>query len=119
VGFVVDRVALGQVFSGYFGFPCQFSFHQLPHTHHHLSSWTGTIGQIVAHVPSGLSHPTPRNNNNNNNNNNNITIIVIVSGTIIITVARPRHDTLSGGRWYFTRATITTTAAAVAVNIDK
>jgi hypothetical protein len=27
--FVVDKVALGQVFSAYFGFPCQFSFHQL------------------------------------------------------------------------------------------
>jgi hypothetical protein len=24
VGFVVDKVALGQVFSEYFGFPCQF-----------------------------------------------------------------------------------------------
>jgi hypothetical protein len=29
VGFVVDRVALGQVFCEYFGFPCQFSFHGL------------------------------------------------------------------------------------------
>jgi hypothetical protein len=29
VGFVVDKVALGQVFSGYFGFPCQSSFHHL------------------------------------------------------------------------------------------
>jgi hypothetical protein len=28
VGFVVDKVALGQVFSEYFGFPFQFSFHQ-------------------------------------------------------------------------------------------
>jgi hypothetical protein len=27
--FVVDEVALGQVFSEYFGFPCQSSFHQL------------------------------------------------------------------------------------------
>jgi hypothetical protein len=27
--FVVDKVALGQVFSGYFGFPYQFLFHQL------------------------------------------------------------------------------------------
>jgi hypothetical protein len=26
VGFVVDKVALGEVFSEYFGFPCQFSF---------------------------------------------------------------------------------------------
>jgi hypothetical protein len=28
VGFVVDKVALGQVFSEYFGFPCQSSFHE-------------------------------------------------------------------------------------------
>jgi hypothetical protein len=26
--FVVDKVALGQVFSEYFGFPCQSSFHK-------------------------------------------------------------------------------------------
>jgi hypothetical protein len=45
VGFVVDKVALGQVFSEYFGFPCQFSFHQLLHNHPHLSSGVCTIGQ--------------------------------------------------------------------------
>jgi hypothetical protein len=45
VGFVVHRVALGQVFSEYFGFPCQSSFHQLLHDQHHLSSGAGTIGQ--------------------------------------------------------------------------
>jgi hypothetical protein len=27
VGFVVDKVTLGQVFFEYFGFPCQFAFH--------------------------------------------------------------------------------------------
>jgi hypothetical protein len=43
-GFVVDKVALGQVFSEYFGFPCQSSFHHLLHNHH-LSSGAGTIGQ--------------------------------------------------------------------------
>jgi hypothetical protein len=31
MGFVVDKVALGQIFSEYFGFPCQFSFHELHH----------------------------------------------------------------------------------------
>jgi hypothetical protein len=37
VGFVVDKVASGQVFSEYFGFPCQNrSFHQLHHSHNHL-----------------------------------------------------------------------------------
>jgi hypothetical protein len=55
VGFVLENVALGQVFSEYFGFPCQSSFHQLLHNHHHPSSMTGTIGQTVATVPSGLS----------------------------------------------------------------
>jgi hypothetical protein len=34
--FVVHKVALGQVFSEYFGFPCQSSFHQFLHNHHHL-----------------------------------------------------------------------------------
>jgi hypothetical protein len=48
-------VALGQVFSEYFGSPCQFSFHRLLHIHHHLASGAGTIGQLVADVPSGLS----------------------------------------------------------------
>jgi hypothetical protein len=38
VGFVVDKMALGQVFSEYFGFSCQSSFHQLLHNHSHLSS---------------------------------------------------------------------------------
>jgi hypothetical protein len=43
------------------GFLCQFSYHQLLHTHHHhLPPGAGTIGQIVADVPSGLSHPTLR-----------------------------------------------------------
>jgi hypothetical protein len=53
MGFVVDKVALGQVFSEYFGFLCYFAFHRLLHNHH-LSSGAGTIGQTVAEVPSGL-----------------------------------------------------------------
>jgi hypothetical protein len=55
VGFMVDKVAMGQVFSQYFGFPCQFSFHRLIHIQHHLSSGAGTIGQLLADVRSGLS----------------------------------------------------------------
>jgi hypothetical protein len=43
--FVVDKVALGQVFLEYFGFPCQSSFNQLLHNHPHLSSGVCTIGQ--------------------------------------------------------------------------
>jgi hypothetical protein len=35
VGFVVDKVSLGQVFSEYFGFPFQSSFHQILHHHNH------------------------------------------------------------------------------------
>jgi hypothetical protein len=57
VGFVVDKVALGQAFSEYFGFPCQSSFHQLLHNHSHLSSGAGTIGQKWPRY-KGLS-PTP------------------------------------------------------------
>jgi hypothetical protein len=46
----------GKIFSEYFGIPCQFSLHRLLHTHHHhLSSGAGTIGQLVADVPSALS----------------------------------------------------------------
>jgi hypothetical protein len=52
-------VALGQVFSEYFGFPCQFTFHRLLHIHH-LSSGAGRIGQSVADVPSGLSLTPPQ-----------------------------------------------------------
>jgi hypothetical protein len=35
MGFVVDKVALVQVFSKYFGFPWQSSFHQILHPHNH------------------------------------------------------------------------------------
>jgi hypothetical protein len=41
-----DKVALGQVFSEFFGFPCNHrSFHQLLHNHSHVSSGECTIGQ--------------------------------------------------------------------------
>jgi hypothetical protein len=56
VGFVVDKVALGQVFSKHFGFPYQ-SFHWLLHAYH-PSSGAGTIGQIVVVILNKLS-PTP------------------------------------------------------------
>jgi hypothetical protein len=49
-----DEVALGQVFSEYFGFPWQFSFHRLFHTHP-LWSGAGAVGQLVAGVLSGPS----------------------------------------------------------------
>jgi hypothetical protein len=52
-------VALGQVFSEYFGFPYQFSFHRVLHINH-LSSVAGKIGQLLAYVPSGLSLTPPQ-----------------------------------------------------------
>jgi hypothetical protein len=51
VGFVVDKVALGQVSSEYFGFPCQSLFHKILHPHNHP-------GQ--ADVTSGPSWTPPR-----------------------------------------------------------
>jgi hypothetical protein len=33
LGLVVDKVAVGQVFSEYFGFSCQSLFHQILHHH--------------------------------------------------------------------------------------
>jgi hypothetical protein len=58
VGFVVDKVTLGRVFSEYFGFPCQSSFYQILHHYKQLPG-AGTIGQSVAAVPSGPSWTTP------------------------------------------------------------
>jgi hypothetical protein len=54
MGFVVDKMALEQIFSDYFGYPCKFSFQRLLYTRH-LSSGAGKIGQLVADVPSGFS----------------------------------------------------------------
>jgi hypothetical protein len=51
VGFVVDKLALGQI-SEYFGFSCQFACHTLLHNHHRRISGAGTIGQTVAAVPN-------------------------------------------------------------------
>jgi hypothetical protein len=64
VGFVVDKVALEQASSEYFGFPCQFSFHRLPHTHH-LSSGARKIDQLVADIPSVLVLPHSKKLNKN------------------------------------------------------
>jgi hypothetical protein len=61
VGFVVDKVELGQVFSEYFGFPCQSSFHQLLHNHPHLSSGACTIGQMWPQYLVDLVPPHKKN----------------------------------------------------------
>jgi hypothetical protein len=52
VGFVVNEVALWQVFPEYVGLTYQF---WLPQTlHNNVSPGAGTIGQLVADVTSGL-----------------------------------------------------------------
>jgi hypothetical protein len=55
---VVDKVALGQAFLEDFGFPYQFSSHQLLQTHL-LTSGADKIGPLEVGVPSGLV-PIPR-----------------------------------------------------------
>jgi hypothetical protein len=51
VGFVVEKVALGQVFSEYFGFPLPIFIP--PDSPSSQSPGAGTIGHSVADVPSG------------------------------------------------------------------
>jgi hypothetical protein len=46
VGFVVEEMALGQIFSEYFGFPCQ-------------SPKAGTVGQLVVEVWTQLDSTPP------------------------------------------------------------
>jgi hypothetical protein len=53
----MDKVELGQVFSEYFGFPCQSSFHKILHPHNHPGA--GTIRQLVADVQSGPNWTPP------------------------------------------------------------
>jgi hypothetical protein len=87
---VVDKVALGQVFSEYFGFSCQSSFHQSLHTHPHLSSGAGTIGQKWPQY-KGLS-PTPlaikKYEKNEHHHKNNITDMHLQMETWVDTETR-------------------------------
>jgi hypothetical protein len=50
VGFVVDKVVLGQVFSEYFGFPSQSSFHQILHHHNHPGQATCRVDPVGLHT---------------------------------------------------------------------
>jgi hypothetical protein len=52
VGFVAEKIPLGQIFFEYFDFSCQFLFHQMLHTY--LSCGVGIISHLVSAVPSGL-----------------------------------------------------------------
>jgi hypothetical protein len=53
-GICSGQSGTGAGFSEFFGFPCQFSFQWLLHTHHHSSYGAGTVGQTVVHIPSGM-----------------------------------------------------------------
>jgi hypothetical protein len=67
--FVVDKVALGQVFSEYFGFPCQISFHQLLQKSSSIIGvcTTGQSGRSTRDLDRFLgTQYRPTNNNNNN-----------------------------------------------------
>jgi hypothetical protein len=57
VVFVVDKVALGQVFSRYFDFPCQLAY-QLLCAYHRLLPGAGAVGWVTYRVDSVLPHPT-------------------------------------------------------------
>jgi hypothetical protein len=58
VVFVVNKAALGQVFSGYFGFPCQSTFHQFFHHHNHPGLAQQAIWWLKCLVdPIGLHPP--------------------------------------------------------------
>jgi hypothetical protein len=59
VAFVVDKAAVGQVFSKHYGFLCH-SFRQLLHTQHQSSPEAGTTSQIVANVPNEISLMPPQ-----------------------------------------------------------
>jgi hypothetical protein len=60
VGFVVDKVTLGQVFSEYFSFTCQSSFHQFLH-HNHPGWHNRPIGGSSAEWTQLTPPPTIRN----------------------------------------------------------
>jgi hypothetical protein len=54
VGFVADKLALGQVFSEYIGFPCQFLFQVAPQSPLSII-WCCYNRPVMAAIPSELS----------------------------------------------------------------
>jgi hypothetical protein len=60
--FVVDKVALGQVFSEYFGFPCQSSFHQISPQSPSPIIWGWYNRPVVAAVPKVPPHKLKKKN---------------------------------------------------------
>jgi hypothetical protein len=69
VGFVGDKLAVGQVFSEYFSFPC-----------HSSSSVAGTRGQRVTNVASGFSLAPPQEKMNHYHSLHIITTICFADG---------------------------------------
>jgi hypothetical protein len=55
VGFLVNKVALGQVFSDYFGFPCLIFIPPISPQSPSSIIWGWYNRPVVAAVPSGLS----------------------------------------------------------------
>jgi hypothetical protein len=95
VGFVVDKLALWQVFFGYFGFPYQFSSHRLLHIHHHhhhLSSGARTRGQFSGRRTKWTqSHPTPRISDTHRKPTASITAVLLPFVTYLLTLPRMIH----------------------------
>jgi hypothetical protein len=58
--FVVDKVALGQVFSEFFGFPCQYHSTITPHSY---IIWGINNRPAGGHSSRTYSHPIDMNNN--------------------------------------------------------
>jgi hypothetical protein len=54
VGFVVGKVALWQVFTEYFGFPCQFSFSQLLYIYYTFSHERSTVSMLAVSLSEKL-----------------------------------------------------------------
>jgi hypothetical protein len=73
VGFVVDKVALGQVFSEYFGFHCKFAFHRLLHNHHNHLGLVQWAKQWPLYQVNSVS---PHEKNNKKLTNDGITVYV-------------------------------------------
>jgi hypothetical protein len=57
VGFVVDKVAPGQVFSEYFGFPSQSTFHQFLQHHNHPGQVQQAIQWLMCRVDPAWTPP--------------------------------------------------------------
>jgi hypothetical protein len=65
----VNKVALGQVFSEYFGFPCQSSFHLILHHHNHPGQvQKASSGRRAEWIQYGLHRPLCELNGKGNEN---------------------------------------------------